>query len=740
MIHFKHFITLAILLPLGAWAAPAHDTAASTIADVTPYVYPDNQAKTPEKMVMMPDGLSYLTLSDDGKHIDRCATATGDVQETVLNVEKTRENSIDHIEDFILSPDGKKLLVYSKKEMIWRHSFEANWHTFDIYRNILKPLSTEFAMQQAPAFSPDGRMVAFVAGEGNIYIKKLDYDSQVAVTKDGKKGEVINGVPDWVYQEEFGLLSTLTWAPDNSGLCYVKFNEADVPVYTFTLYQGACKPNDQYALYPGQFSYKYPVAGEPNSKATVHHYDVETRETKRVDLPYSSFEYIPRITYAGNAERLMVVTLNRDQNRMDIYSCNPKSTVAKAILSETDDAWIEPDTYEAIRWGEDSFVLQSYRSGWCHLYQYAYTGSLIRQLTSGDFNVTAYYGADAQGAHYYQATSQGPLNRQVRRLDTKSGKSTDLSPVTGWADLQGDPAKGFYSIKYSSAEVPPRYTLYNTKQKQLRVLEANDSLQDVVAKLPRKEFFTMESDGVTLNGYMIKPQGVSGKAPVIMWQYSGPGSQEVKNQWSVDWQVAASQAGIGVICVDGRGTGGRERSFTTSVYRRLGYYETIDQRNAARYIASLPWVDASCIGIAGWSYGGFETLMAATADASGMPQPTYAAAVAIAPVTDWRYYDSIYTERYMLTPAQNHDGYELAPTQFTDRLDCPLLIMHGTSDDNVHIANSFEYTARLVENAKSCYMMPFTGMDHSIRECGARAVVYGTMLHFFKQNLQATTR
>lgn len=711
---------------------PAH-AQNSMISAVEPYVYPANKAKSPAEMVYLPGEECYLTLSNGGKSVSKYAVASGELIETVLDVTATRGVKVDKIEGFTMSDDGQKLLIYTESKPVYRHSFEAAYYVFEMRRNILKSLSEKHPYQQSPQFSPDGRMVSFVA-DNNIYIKKLDYENELQVTSDGKKNFIINGVPDWTYQEEFGTVSSLSWAPDNSSISYIKYDEADVPTYEFPLYGGACDSYPEYALYPGKFSYKYPVAGKPNSKVSIYNYDIDNRTTKKLNLPTANAEYVPRISYAGTAERLMVVTLNRAQNKMEIYTANPKSTVARSILTETSDKWIEPSTYEQIDWQDDGFVLQSPRDGYNHLYRYAYNGTLQRKITSGEWNVTAYYGMDAAGSHYIQSTSVGPLNRVVSKIDSK-GKKHDMTAPDGYASAIFSPKLSYCVVDYSNVSMPPVYTLRSVKNnKDIRVLEDNDSLRKSVAVLPKKEFFTCTSDGLILNGYMIKPSSFAEgrKYPVIMWQYSGPGSQEVLNRWSLDWEYSAALNGFGVVCVDGRGTGGRNRDFETIVYRHLGKYETIDQINAAKYVASLPWVDSGNIGIAGWSYGGYETLMCASE--SGTP---FKAAVAIAPVTDWRYYDTVYAERYMLTPAENEDGYERsAPLNRISSLACPLLIMSGSADDNVHLSNTMEYVARLVDDKKSCDMMLFPNMNHSIKGCGARSVVYGKMLEFFNQQLK----
>lgn len=709
------------------------------VSAIGEYVYPGNAASTPGSMAFMPDGESFLRMNDAGTKIVRYDVATGKEVETVLDVTHTRENSIGGVDGFSISPEGSKLLIRTKTTPVYRRSVKAAYYVFEIKRNILRPLSKNFELQQSPVFSPDARMVAFVA-ENNIHIKKIDYDSEVQVTTDGEVNKVINGVPDWTYEEEFSTDCSMAWSPDNGTLCYIRYDESRVPMFSFSTYSGWCQPDESLALYPGLFSYKYPVAGEQNSVVTVHSYDVDTRKIKEVSLQDPNIEYIPRIEFGGDsAERLMIVTLNRAQSRMEVYVANPKSTVTKSVLVEQAKAWLNPLAYEEITFENDGFTVMSERTGWNHLYKYSYAGQEMRAITSGNADVTDYYGTDALGNVYYQTVPAGDgvgnaINRVVCRIDRTGKKLENLTPAEGWGSATFSPSLNYYVTNHSTASVPPVYTLYSSKgNKKLRVLEDNAAYASRYASAPKKEFFTMQSDGNTLNGYIVKPSDFdsSRRYPVIMWQYSGPGSQEVVNRWRMDWDSYAAKEGFIVVCVDGRGTGGRGSAFRDQVYKRLGYFETIDQIAAARYVSSLPYADGDRIGLSGWSYGGYETLMGVTATDS-----PWKAAVAIAPVTSWRYYDTVYAERYMLTPQENGEGYdESAPVKRAARLNCHLLIMHGTADDNVHLSNTMDFVSALQAEDRYCDMLLFPGMNHSINGCDARALVYGRMVSYFKDNL-----
>lgn len=721
-----YIIAAAAFLPVSARV--------SNDAGLAPYVFPQNSPVRVAAPAYMPDGQSYLALSDDHKRIVRFDTRSGKEIETVMDVTHTRETTIPSVESFILSPDGSKLLIGRERRMIYRRSSMSKFYVYDIRTRQLHPLSEKFERQQAPLFSPDGRMVAFVGNDNNIHLHKIDFNTEVDVTTDGKPGQIINGVPDWVYEEEFTTSVSMAWAPDNMTLCYIKYNESEVPAFSFPLYEGSCNPMEEYELYPGSFTCKYPVAGEPNSKVSVHSYDVDNRKTKNLDIPATNFEYIPRIAYGGSPDRLIVTTLNRAQTRMELFSMNPRSNVAKSILVEEEQAWIEPCTYEDLTLNDDNFVVLSARTGYIHAYQYTYSGALIRTITSGNFEVTAYYGSDAKGNHYVQSTVSGPINRVVSRIDPK-GVMKHMSPEKGSASAWFNPGKTVYTLNYSSSIQPPVYTLFTIDGKQQRVLEDNAAMADRYASAPKKEFITIHTDdGVDLNAYIIKPADFdpSRRYPVILHQYSGPGSQQVLDSWSVDWMQYAAMKGYIVLCADGRGTGGRGREWNTIVYKRLGHYETIDMQGVGRWAARQPYVDGNRIGICGWSFGGYETLMCVTTGSS-----PFAAAVAVAPVTDWRFYDSIYTERYMLTPRENEEGYrDSAPLSAAGNLDVPVLIMHGTADDNVHFQNTIQFTAALQAAGKWCDLFTYPNMNHSIAGCDARLSVYSRLIDYFDRNMR----
>lgn len=722
-----------LILFLFVYLISGAQTANRMIRDYNEFLKPNSLMKQPASMTYEASGETYLKMNDDGTKVIRYETRSGKELETVFDSSHTRETTIGRFSGFIISPSGTRLLIYRDVENIYRRSFTAEYFVFEISRNILLPLSTEHPRQQAPVISPDDKMIAFVC-DNNIYLKKLTYNTETAVTKDGKKNEIINGVPDWVYEEEFATSCSMTWSPDCSTLCFLKFDEKNVPLYSLPIYNSYCRPDSRYALYPGEYTYKYPVPGEVNSKVTLHSFDIDTRKTKQITFEDSRIEYFPRVEFAPNGS-LIVSTLNREQNRFELYSVNPKTTVVKSLIVEESGTWVPDETSENFFLLDESIFLQSSRSGFNHLYEYSYGGALFRQVTHGDFDVTDFYGKDKTGNIYYQSCATGALNRVISRIEPKKGTVSDITPAKGVSSATFAPGCAYYTLSYTDIATPAKYSLIESKtNKEIRVLQDNSEVAARFANAPRREFITVNSDGITLNGYIIKPNGfnASKKYPVIMTQYSGPGSQEVMNRWSMGWQEFAAAQGYIVVCVDGRGTGGRGREFEHIIYKNLGYYETVDQTNAAREIARLPYVDPDRIGMTGWSFGGYETLMCLTDKNS-----PFKAGVAIAPVTDWRLYDTIYTERFMSTPQINDEGYNTsAPLNRVRDMNSDLLIIYGTSDDNVHPANSIEFVSALQSADRICDMLLFPNMNHSINGCNSRAQVYCAMLNHFNRTLR----
>ena len=722
-------ITFTILCAIALFVFPAR---AFTLEDITSGKFlPQDVAETYPST----DGVHYYAATNGNTRIVKCEYRTGHEVDTLFDVKTARECDLKSFDGFSLSPDEKHLLIYADSEPIYRRSFKANYYTFEIRRNLLKPLS-EGGKQQVAVYSPNGRMVAFVR-DNNIYIKKLDYGTEVAVTRDGEQNKIINGAPDWVYEEEFAMTSTLQWSPDDATLAFVKFDESQVPLYSFQLYEGYCPALPEYRFYPGSFAYKYPVAGETNSQVSVYTYTVDTRALKKMNLPLTADSYIPRIQFTPAPNRLAVVSLNRTQNQMDIYTVNPKSGVSKLLLRETDKAWIDEPILDNIAFYPDFFIIASCRSGYQHLYRYNYNGTLARQITRGEWNVSNFLGYDAQsGSYFYESNQEGALYKAIYKMNAK-GVETKLSTLKGTNTAEFNPSCTYFINRYSSVDEPLVVTVCDARGKTLRTLEDNASLKALAAQsgLPQKEFFTCaNAAGDLMNGYILKPANFdpSKRYPVVMSQYSGPGSQSVLDDWKVDWEYYLANQGFIVACVDGRGTGGRSRAYETAVYMQLGKYETEDQVAGAEYMSTLPYVDGNRIGIYGWSYGGYETLMAMSTG-NGI----YRAGVAIAPVTDWRYYDTIYSERFMRTPQENGDGYrQSAPITHAANLKGSLLIVSGTADDNVHYLNTLQYSAALVEAGIQFDSQIYTNKDHHIRGCNTRHHLYTRVCNFFSDKLK----
>lgn len=701
------------------------------LRDITNNVY---RGKGTDEITPSNDGIHYYAANADFTKIEKWEYKSGKVVATLFDVATARNCNIKSFEGYALSDDETRLLIYTNSEPIYRRSFVADYYTFEIKRNLLKPLSVN-GKQQAAVYSPNGRMVAFVR-ENNIYIKKLDYDTEVAVTKDGEFNKIINGVPDWVYEEEFGFSSAMQWSSDSELLSFIRFNEAAVKEFAFTLFGSYCPDYPDYTLYPGEMRYKYPVAGEVNSRVQVVTYTVETRALKTHEIPMDADGYIPRIYAMPEADQLAVVTLNRHQNHLSLYKLNPRSGVKRLLLEDEDAAWIDPMSLDMMHFYPDFFVFASDRDGWLRLYKYNNNGIMQRAISPENQDVTAYLGYDkVKGAFYCQATA-GAINRAIYRYDSKKG-ITNITPEVGTHSATFNPSCSYYIHGFSSATTPPVYTLRTAEGKVIRTIEDNKAVVDAVAatNMPAREFFTMDNGkGYSLNGFMVKPYNFNAQSqyPAVLVQYSGPSSQEVLNNWEVDWYHYLANQGFVVICVDGRGTGGRGKAFESIVYQNLGRYETEDQVAAARYAASLPYVDGKNIGIWGWSFGGYEVLMAMTTGGG-----VFKAGVSIAPVTDWRFYDTIYAERYMRTPNENPDGYRYgAPLTHAEKLQGDLLIVSGSADDNVHMSNTMEMAGALIQADKQFDMMIYPNQNHSIKGCNSRYHIYTLVCNFYKEKLK----
>ena len=684
---------------------------------------------------------TYARISDDGKRVDCYSFKTGKLLRNLFDVSNTMGKKIDSFDGYILSPDGTRMLIQTKTKSIYRRSFTAVYYLYNIASRKLEPLS-DGGPQQVPVWSKDGLQVAFVR-EGNIYLVKLLYDNaEVQVTKDGKFNEVINGLPDWVNEEEFGFNRALTFNADGTMICWLRYDEKDVKTYSLQMYKGMKPEKQENAVYPGFYSYKYPKAGEDTSKVTAWSYDIKSHRISKLQVPLDADGYMPRIKATDDASKVVVYTMNRHQDELCLYSVNPRSTVAQLIVKEHVEKYVKEEAMEAVTFIGNNVLLPSDRSGFMKLYIYSMNGQLHRTI-GGDYDITAVYGYDAKtGDVYYQAAALGPSDRQVY-VAHKNGKTVRLSDKKGWntALFSGD--YQYFVNTWSDYNTPYVVTTRDNNGRVISTLQDNADLKAKVAEsgfAKRESFSFTTSEGVQLNGWILKPLNfdASKRYPVIMHQYSGPGSQQVTDSWSAGsmgqggaFDSYLAQQGFIVVSVDGRGTGGRGADFEKCTYLKIGDLESKDQVEAALYLGSLPFVDKDRIGIWGWSYGGFNTLMSMS-EGRGV----FRAGVAIAPPTSWRFYDSIYTERYMRTPKENPDGYDVNPIVRAHKLHGALLLCHGTADDNVHPQNSYEYAEALVQADKDFRELYYTNRNHSIYGGNTRNHLLRQVANFFVTELK----
>lgn len=685
---------------------------------------------------------TYARISQDGERVVCCSFKTGKELSVLFDVKNTMGCKIDGFDDYVLSPDGKRMLIQTKTERIYRRSFKADFYIYNIESRRLDRLS-DGDKQQIPTWSPDGQQVAFVRG-GNIFLVKLLYDNaEIQVTKDGKFNEVINGLPDWVNEEEFGFNSALTFNADGTMICWLRYDESKVKTYSLEMYKGMKPAKEEYAAYPGSYSYKYPKAGEDNSTVSAWSYDIKSHKINRLQVPLDADGYMPRIKPTNDPMRIVVYTMNRHQDDLCLYAVNPRSTVAQLIIKEHVDKYVREEAMEGVKFVGDKILLPSDRSGYTKLYIYNMNGQLQRTIGDGNYDITSVYGYDPKtGDVYYQAAALGATDRQVY-VTHKNGKTVRLTDREGWntAFFSGD--FQYFVNTWSDYNTPYVFTTRTREGKLINTIEDNKAVKQLVSDYgfcKREPFSFTTSEGVVLNGWMVKPKDFDAnkKYPVIMHQYSGPGSQQVTNSWSAGsmgqggaFDSYLAQEGFIVVSVDGRGTGGRGSEFEKCTYLNLGNLESKDQVETALYVGSLPYVDKERIGIWGWSYGGFNTLMSMS-EGRGV----FRAGVAIAPPTNWKYYDSVYTERYMRTPKENPDGYATNPIERASKLHGALLICHGTADDNVHPQNTYEYSEALVQADKDFRELFYTNRNHSIFGGNTRNHLLRQVAQFFKTELK----
>ena len=683
-----------------------------------------------DRLHSMNNGKEYAVLNTDRntgtKTLDVYSYKTGEKVNTLIN--SSEIDGLDYFIGYTLSADESKALLSTKLRSIYRRSSLGVYYVYDLETKELVQVAEE-AIQE-PTFSPDASKVAY-GRDNNIYIKDLSSGTTTQVTTDGAKNKVINGITDWVYEEEFAFVRAFDWNADGDKIAFIRFDESEVPEFSMDVFGNE--------LYPSKDTFKYPKAGETNATVSLHIYDVASAETKAVDLSGFQNYYIPRLEWTPEANVLAVQTTNRKQNDINLLFVDGTSAEAKLILSDKDDAYV--DITDNLTFLEDNdFIWTSEKDGWNHIYLYDKNGKLKNQVTQGPWEVTSYYGYDPKSNRvFYQSSENGSINRGVYSIKVNGKGKEALAAEAGTNSANFSTDFTYFINSFSDAETPYVFTLNDAEDGDVvRKIKDNQALKDQFADyvISEKEFFTLPVNGEELNAYMIKPKDFdpNKKYPVFMTQYSGPGSQSVANSWSAGngyWFQMLAQEGYIIVCVDPRGTGLKGRDFKKMTQKELGKYEVEDQIAAAQALGQRDYVDADRIGIWGWSYGGF---MASNCIFQGAD--TFKMAIAVAPVTSWRFYDSIYTERYMTTPQENASGYDNnSPLSHVDKLEGKFLLVHGSADDNVHVQNSMRLIEALVQANKQFDWAIYPDKNHGIYGGNTRLHLYTKMTNFIKENL-----
>jgi dipeptidyl-peptidase-4 len=689
------------------------------------------RAKGMDELQSMKNTNQYTVLNYDNAsrsmQIDLFDFATLKKVNTLIDTKNYK--NLPEIDSYVFDASEKKILLACNSSKIFRHSFTADYYLFDTNT---KELTQLFNFQvQEPTFSPDGKKIAF-ARENNLYVYDIATKQITAITTDGKKNSIINGITDWVYEEEFAFVRAFDWSNDSKKVAYIRFDESQVPEFSMSIFKKD--------LYPTIETFKYPKAGEKNSEVSLHIYDVASKGTQKVNLSQYSDFYIARMQWTKEANVLSAQVLNRHQDNLDLLFIDGNSGATKVVLNEKDKAYVDvTDNLTFLK--DNSFIWTSEKDGFNHIYLYDKTGKLKNQVTKGNWEVTNYYGFDEKtNTVFYQSVENGSINRDVYSINLNGKNKLRLSKTTGTNAATFSPNFQYFINTFSSATQPTTYTLNEAKTgAQVQVIEKNE---DLAAKLkgynlPSKEFFVLKTaKGNELNAWILKPKDfdASKKYPVFMYQYSGPGSQQVNNDWNSNddyWFQMLAQQGYIVACVDGRGTGFKGAAFKKVTQKELGKYEVEDQIDAAKVIGNYPYVDKNRIGIWGWSFGGF---MASNCIMKG--NDVFKMAIAVAPVTNWRFYDSIYTERYMQTPQENASGYdENSPINHVAKLKGKFLLIHGSGDDNVHVQNSMQMMEAMIQANKQFDSQIYPDKNHGIYGGKTRVQLFTKMTNFIKENL-----
>jgi len=674
----------------------------------------------------MKNGDYYVVINNRGTQLDKYSYKTLDKVATLIDANDL--NGITNLYDYNFSDDETKVLIGTQQKQIYRRSKTGVYYVYDLKTKKLALLTDQEI--QEPTFSPDGKKVAYMFAN-NLYIKNLENNKTTQITTDGAKNKIINGISDWVYEEEFAFVRAFQWNNKSDKLAYIKFDESEVPEFSMTVFGKN--------LYPKVHTFKYPKAGEKNAKVSLHLFNLITNKNLPIQLNQDAQYYLPRIKWTKQ-DVLSAITLNRHQNNLNLIFIDAKTLQHQVVLHETDNAYIDI-TDNLTFLNDNSFIWTSEQDGWNHIYHYSANGKLINQVTKGNWEVTAYYGYDAKTNRiFYQSTQDGSINRSVYSIGLDGSNPIKLNNKIGTNAAAFSPSYTYYINTFSNAETPTIYTLNNGNTgKEIKEILNNSFVLNKLKEynIGKKEFSTITTKDGTFNMWMIKPTNFNPnkKYSLLMYQYSGPGSQEVANRWYYSndwWYFMLAQQGYIVACVDGRGTGFKGAAFKKLTYKQLGKYEIIDQIEAAKELGKNPFIDANRIGIWGWSFGGYMSSLAITKGAD-----TFKMAIAVAPVTSWRFYDTIYTERYLQTPQENPSGYDKnSPINFTDKIKGKYLLVHGTGDDNVHVQNSMRMIDAMIENNKAFDLMMYPDRTHSIYKTrNDRLHLYTKMTDFIYTNL-----
>ncbi len=681
-----------------------------------------------ESIRSMKNGTQYTVLEKEGM-----SQATimrydfGNPNDGVILFNTADYPQVKSLSGYSFSKKEQKILLETASDQIYRRSKQAIYWIYDLTSKELEKVVD--AKIQEPLFSPDGTKIAYVYRR-NLFVKELQNQNIIQVTFDGDY-KTINGITDWVYEEEFGFVRAFDWSPDSSELVYMRFDESNVPIFSMDIYG-----ND---VYPFPYQFRYPKAGEENSEITLYRFALETRKKDKIRFEGESPYYIPRINYSDGANGLIIQTLNRHQNDLKVWRWNSQQNRVQLLLEEKEETYVS--IHDNLKFLADgSFLWTSEKDGFNHIYHYDKNGGLIRQITKGNWEVTALFDYSPKNKEiYYQSVEGSSTERGLYAIKLSGKGKRKLQPTQGTNGATFSVGGAYYIHSYSDEKTPPIYTLYQTrKNTPLYTILKNDDLSKTLEPFgfSRKEFSTLEINGETLNMWMIKPADFdpSKQYPMLMFQYSGPGSQQVANRWGDQrdlWHKSLANQGYVIACVDGKGTGFKGAAFKKATYLNLVKYEALDQIAAAKQLGALPFVDANRIGIWGWSFGGH---MATHCLLTG--NDVFSFGIAVAPVTNWRFYDTIYTERFMRTPQENPEGYDLnSPLNYADQLKGKFLIIHGSGDDNVHVQNTMRMVEELIQADKQFEWMIYPDKNHGIYGGNTRKHLYSKMTNFILKNL-----